>query len=146
MRPFPPPPPCRFFCLALNAPPWFWVGWLDEKRKKLSQVWEKETWNHSIIAMEPGNNKTWSPNQHKLSKAENMMVDVMVKSKKDKPLKLIYLEIMNNTMLIVQINRIDLSKKRFYYLVPTFWQKKKAKNLGGSYDAKRRKKEDGLIK
>ena len=70
--------------------------------------------------MEPGNNKTWSPNQHKLSKAENMMVDVMVKSKKDKPLKLIYLEIMNNTMLIVQINRIDLSKKRFYYLVPTF--------------------------
>ena len=75
-----------------------------------------------------------------------MMVDVMVKSKKDKPLKLIYLEIMNNTMLIVQINRIDLSKKRFYYLVPTFWQKKKAKNLGGSYDAKRRKKEDGLIK
>ena len=73
------------------------------------------------------------------------MADVMVKSKKDKPLKLISLEIMNNTMLIVQIKRIDLSKKRFYYLVPIFW-KKKAKNLGGSYDAKRRKKEDGLIK
>ena len=69
------------------------------------------------------------------------MVDVMVKSKKDKPLKLISLEIMNNTMLfIVQIKRIDLSKKRFYYLVPIFWKK------GGSYDAKRRKKEDGLIK
>ena len=49
------------------------------------------------------------------------MVDVMVKSKKDKPLKLISLEIMNNTMLfIVQIKRIDLSKKRFYYLVPIF--------------------------
>ena len=68
------------------------------------------------------------------------MVDVMVKSKKDKPLKLISLEIMNNTMLIVQIKRIDLSKKRFYYLVPIFWKK------GGSYDAKWRKKEDGLTK
>ena len=52
----------------------------------------------------------------------------------------------NNAMLIVEINRIDLSKKRFYYPVPIFWKKKKAKNLGGSYDAKRRKKEDGLIK
>ena len=48
------------------------------------------------------------------------MVDVMVKSKKDKPLKLLCLETMNNTMLIVQIKRIDLSKKQFYYLVPIF--------------------------
>ena len=48
------------------------------------------------------------------------MVDVMVKSKKDKPLKLICLEIMNNTMLTVQIKRIYLSKKQFYYLVPIF--------------------------
>ena len=52
------------------------------------------------------------------------MVDVMVKSKKDKPLKLISLEIMNNTMIIAQIKKIDLSKKRFYYLVPIFWKKK----------------------
>ena len=60
-------------------------------------------------------------NTNSILKAENVMVDVMVKSKKDKPLKLISLEIMNNTMLfIVQIKRIDLSKKRFYYLVPIF--------------------------
>ena len=68
-----------------------------------------------------GNDKTWSPNQHKLNiKGRKVMVDVMVKSKKDKPLKLISLEIMNNPMIIVQIKRIDLSKKRFYYLVPIF--------------------------
>ena len=33
----------------------------------------------------------------------------------------------NNAMLIVEINRIDLSKKRFYYPVPIFWKKKKPK-------------------
>ena len=84
-------------------------------------------------------------NTNSILKAENVMVDVMVKSKKDKPLKLISLEIMNNPMIIVHIKRIDLSKKQFYYLVPIFL-KKKAKNLGGSYDAKQRKKEDSLIK
>ena len=57
------------------------------------------------------------------------MVDVMVKSKKDKPLKLLCLETMNNTMLIVQIKRIDLSKKQFYYLVPIFWKKKKKRKI-----------------
>ena len=142
-RPFPPPPTLLLFLVSIECLPWFWVGWLNEKRQKnlnksekrgpettASLPWSLETTRHGHQI-----------NTNSILKAENAMVDVMVKSKKDKPLKLISLEIMNNTMLfIVQIKRIDLSKKRFYYLVPIFWKK------GGSYDAKRRKKEDGLIK
>ena len=59
-------------------------------------------------------------NTNSILKAENVTAYVIVKSKKDKPLKLISREIMNNTMIIAQIKKIHLSKKRFYYLVPIF--------------------------
>ena len=84
----------------------------SEKRRPETTVslpWSLETTGHGHQI-----------NTNSILKAENVMVDVMVKSKKEKPLKLICLEIMNNRMLIVQIKRIDLSKKRFYYLVPIF--------------------------
>ena len=47
------------------------------------------------------------------------------------------------TMLIFQIKRIISSEKWFNYVATFFFQN--AKNLGWSDDAKRRKKEDGLI-
>ena len=46
-------------------------------------------------------------------------------------------------MLIFQIKRIISSEKWFNYVVTLFFEN--AKNLGRSDDAKRRKKEDGLI-
>ena len=59
----------------------------------------------NIIAVQPGNNKRWSPNQHKLNMVENMMVDLTVKSKKDTPPKLTPGKAV--TMLIFQIKRIN---------------------------------------
>ena len=41
--------------------------------KKSQEIWEQEAWNTSIIAVEPENNKTWSPNRHKLNMAENVV-------------------------------------------------------------------------
>ena len=47
------------------------------------------------------------------------------------------------TMLIFQIRRIISNEKWFNYIVTLFFEN--AKNLGRSDDAKRRKKEDGLM-
>ena len=47
-------------------------------------------------------------------------------------------------MLIFQIKRIISSEKWFNYVFTVFFLEN-AKNLGRSDDAKRRKKEDGLI-
>ena len=63
-------------------------------RKKAQNVWKKEAWNPSINAVDRGNNKKWSPNRHKLNAEGNMMVDDMVKSKKDTLWKLLCLEIL----------------------------------------------------
>ena len=38
--------------------------------------------NTSIIAVETENNKTWSPNRHKLNMAENVMVNFIKKKPK----------------------------------------------------------------
>ena len=70
-------------------------GWIKKKRGKKSQeVREQEAWNPSIIAVEPGNSKTCTPNQHKLNMAENLMVNVVIKSKQDMPTKPLCLEML----------------------------------------------------
>lgn len=57
-------------------------NWIKKRGKKSQEVRDQEAWNPSIIAVEPGDSKAWSPNQHKLNMAENLMVDVIIKSKK----------------------------------------------------------------
>ena len=68
---------------ALSVPfivSWFpgfgWVGRWGEKKITRNLRTGGLT---SIIAMEPENNETWLPNQHKLNMAENVMVNFIKK-------------------------------------------------------------------
>ena len=73
---------------------------------------EREAQEPSIIVVEPGDTKRWSPHRHKLSMAENMMVDVIVKGKKDKPRKPLSLKMLLQCSFFILKELI--SQKRFH--------------------------------
>ena len=54
------------------------------KKKSQEIIWKKEAWNTSTIAVQPENNKAWSPNRHQLNMAENMMVNFILKKRSKK--------------------------------------------------------------
>ena len=93
--------------------------------------------------MEPGNSKRWSPNQHKLNVAENLMVDVIIKSKRDTPTKLLCLEMLLPCLFF----RLKESVKVKKGLTTSFlFFLENAKNLGWWDDPKWRKKGMALYK
>ena len=54
------------------------------KKKITRNNLKKEAWNTSTIAVQPENNKAWSPNRHQLNMAENMMVNFILKKRSKK--------------------------------------------------------------
>ena len=78
--------------------------------------------------------------QHKLNMEKNMMVDVIVKSKKHTPRKLLCLKMLLQCSFFIlrEIVKVKKGLTRSYLFFEN------AKNLGRSDEAKLREKEDGL--
>ena len=76
-----PSPFCFWFSIICIS--WVRVVQLDKKkREKITRSQRPGGLKPQHHCLEPGDSKAWSPNQHKLNMAENLMVNVIIKSKK----------------------------------------------------------------